>query len=194
MVVKVKLKKKGVKKYLAKKATKPVALSPVVQIGRKRDTDITVPIRVSKKTSHELLRLADGHGVIQISEQDFFYFLNPIQVAGGVEASLAKMELNLPPAPINILHEADKIIYGDREKAYGNPRFNLDTIAQLWSVYLKRKFPIPALDYSLDITAEDVAQFMILLKTARLIHNPTHIDSLTDQAGYAALQHRIQEL
>lgn len=92
--------------------------------------------------------------------------------------------------PINILMEANKIIYGDREKAYGSPRFNLDTIAKFWSVYLQRKFP--GLADRADFTAEDVAQMMILLKSARLIHNPTHVDSLTDQAGYAALQHRIQ--
>lgn len=185
------------KKAVKRKVTKPVAISPVVQIGRKRDTDVTVPIRVGKKLAHDLLSIADGNGVIQASEQDFFKFLSP-NISGaldqGVDIQSVKMavELTLPPAPLNILHEADKIIYGDREKAYGNPRFNLDTIAQLWSVYLKRKFPIPDIDYSLDITAEDVAQFMILLKTARLIHNPTHVDSLTDQAGYAALQHRIQ--
>lgn len=178
------------KKAVKRKVTKPVALSPVVQIGRKRDTDVTVPIRVGKRLARDLLSIADGNGVIQASEQDLFKFLHPIETSGDVAVELK--QLALKPEPINILHEADKIIYGDREKAYGNPRFNLDTIAQLWSVYLKRKFPIPALDYSLDITAEDVAQFMILLKTARLIHNPTHIDSLTDQAGYAALQHRIQ--
>ena len=187
-------KKKAVKRKVTKHlATKPVALSPVFQIGRKRDTDVTVPIRVGKRLARDLLSIADGNGVIQVAEQDFFKFLSP-NISGALDqgVEIKAVTLNEPPAPLNILHEADKVIYGDREKAYGNPRFNLDTIAQLWSVYLKRKFPIPAIDYSLDITAEDVAQFMILLKTARLIHNPTHVDSLTDQAGYAALQHRIQ--
>lgn len=93
--------------------------------------------------------------------------------------------------PINILMEANKIIYGDREKAYGSPRFNLDTIAKFWTLYLHRLFHSWGIEGA-QLKAEDVAQMMILLKTARLIHNPTHVDSLTDQAGYAALQHRIQ--
>lgn len=97
--------------------------------------------------------------------------------------------------PINILMEANKIIYGDREKAYGNPRFNLDSISAFWNVYLNRKFPEVVSQFgSFYMTAEDVAQFMILLKTARLIHNPIHKDSLVDQAGYAALQGRINGL
>ena len=177
------------KKAVKRKVTKPVALSPVVQIGRKRDTDVTVPIRVGKRLARDLLSIADGNGVIQVAEQDFFKFLYPIETSDDVAVELK--QLALKPEPINILHEADKIIYGDREKAYGNPRFNLDSIAEFWSVYLNRKFPeVPFFK----ISAEDVAQLMILLKTARLIHNPTHVDSLTDQAGYAALQHRIQGL
>lgn len=99
-------------------------------------------------------------------------------------------EKSKPETVVNILHKANDIIYGDREKAYGSPRFNLDTIAQLWSVYMHRRFHSWGID-GLKIEAEDVSQLMILLKTARLISNPTHADSLTDQAGYAALQHRI---
>lgn len=96
----------------------------------------------------------------------------------------------------NILDEAKRIIYGDREEAYGSPRFNLDSIARFWTTYLLRRFPEVENSFSdaLELRAEDVAQMMILLKTARLIHNPTHKDSLTDQAGYAALQDRIQNL
>ena len=83
-------------------------------------------------------------------------------------------------AQLNILKEAEHIIYGDREKTYGSPGKNLRKIADLWSAYLER-----------DIRAEDVANLMILLKVARLINTPDHRDSLTDICGYAALIERV---
>lgn len=93
--------------------------------------------------------------------------------------------------PLTVLQKAHEIIYGDREEAYGKPRFNLDTIAALWTVWIQRKFPEVEIG---ELTAEDVAQMMVLLKSARLMHNPTHVDSLVDQCGYAALQARINDL
>lgn len=93
--------------------------------------------------------------------------------------------------PLTVLQKAHEIIYGDREEAYGQPRFNLDTIAALWTVWIQRKFPEVEIG---ELTAEDVAQMMVLLKSARLMHNPTHVDSLVDQCGYAALQARINDL
>lgn len=188
-------------------APKQAKVSATVQIGRKRPTDVIVPIKVSKKTEQGLLRMADGNGVIHISEADLMTavgnYLRPkaepidavhIDNEQPVEIDVISMQMSTIQAeePINILMEANKIIYGDREKAYGNPRFNLDSIARFWSVYLQRKFP--GTTDGADFTAEDVAQMMILLKTARLIHNPTHKDSLVDQAGYAALQGRINGL
>lgn len=179
------------------------AKNTVVQIGRARPTDVEFPIRVSKKTREGLLRMANGEGVVKITEADLMaavekYFwpkaepIDAVRIDNGqpMEIDMISMQAE---EPINILMEANKIIYGDREKAYGNPRFNLDSISAFWNVYLNRKFPEVVSQFgSLYMTAEDVAQMMILLKTARLIHNPTHVDSLTDQAGYASLQHRIQ--
>jgi hypothetical protein len=81
---------------------------------------------------------------------------------------------------MNILDEANSIIYGDREKTYGNPAKNLNNIANFWSVYLDIK-----------ISAQDVAQMMVLLKLARLINTPNHRDSLVDAVGYLALVERI---
>ena len=81
---------------------------------------------------------------------------------------------------MNILDEANSIIYGDREKTYGNPAKNLNNIANFWSVYL-----------DLEISAQDVAQMMVLLKLARLINTPNHRDSLVDAVGYLALVERI---
>ncbi len=92
---------------------------------------------------------------------------------------------------MTVLEKANQIIYGDREEAYCEPRFNLDTIAALWTVWIQRKFPEVEIG---ELTAEDVAQMMVLMKSARLMHNPTHVDSLVDQCGYAALQARINDL
>lgn len=91
---------------------------------------------------------------------------------------------------MNILQEAEKIIYDDREKTYGDPGKNLRAISNLWEMYLFERGVMSADSDSL--RAEDVAQMMILLKVARLINTPTHRDSLVDICGYAALIERVQ--
>jgi hypothetical protein len=83
---------------------------------------------------------------------------------------------------MNILEEAQSIIYGDREKTYGHPAKNLLNIAKLWSIYLGE-----------DVSAQDVATMMVLLKIARLMNQPEHRDSLVDSVGYLALIERIKE-
>jgi hypothetical protein len=87
---------------------------------------------------------------------------------------------------LSVLKEAHKIIYGDREKTYGKPSKNLDTIAKMWNAYIN------AVDKR-DLTAKDVACLMILLKTARLANDQTHRDSVVDICGYAALIERCDE-
>lgn len=82
----------------------------------------------------------------------------------------------------SILDDAKAIIYGDREKTYGEPSKNLTKIAELWTAYSGVKF-----------NANDVCMMMILLKVARLTNDSTHRDSLTDLCGYAALMERIQK-
>lgn len=58
---------------------------------------------------------------------------------------------------------------------HGGPAAGLTRIAELWSVLL-----------GLPVGAAQVAQCMIALKLARLVHNPAHLDSWVDVAGYAA--------
>lgn len=188
-----------------KKVTRTTFEKPIqVTVGRSRKSDKTVEMRVGATLAKQLRDLAGGDGRINMSEEQFYQALSP-NISGaldqGVEVTGAKRALeeslsNLEKVIENpsILDIAKDIIYGDREKAYGSPRFNLDTIAQFWTVYLQRKFSGSEMFIDLELRAEDVSQMMILLKTARLIHNPTHKDSLTDQAGYAALQDRIQNL
>lgn len=83
---------------------------------------------------------------------------------------------------MTIADKAKEIIYGDREQTYGDPRKNLDCIAELWTSYMKDKA---------EITADDVCNMMCLLKIARLKNTPAHEDSMTDIVGYTLLQERI---
>jgi hypothetical protein len=94
--------------------------------------------------------------------------------------------MNEETGKLSVLKEANKIIYGDREKTYGKPSKNLDTIAQMWNAYISaREVKV--------LNAKDVAAMMILLKTARLANDPSHRDSVVDICGYAALIERCDE-
>lgn len=80
-----------------------------------------------------------------------------------------------------LLKQAIQITTSDRNKQYGNPEDNFRVIAGFWSTYLTA-----AQGCDIVLSPADVAQMMILFKTARLATNPTHYDSILDQAGYAA--------
>lgn len=109
-----------------------------------------------------------------------------------IEAWLAEQDrIDKEQAGETVLHEAERIIYGDREMTYGHPSKNLWTIARLWTAYVDA-----ASDNALqgkEFTAKDVALMMILVKTARLANNDSHRDSVVDICGYAALMERCDE-
>ena len=92
---------------------------------------------------------------------------------------------------MSVLKEANLIIYGDREKTYGHPSKNLQTIADMWTAYVNSASDGALVDMA--FTPEDVAVMMILVKTARLANNITHRDSVVDICGYAALIERCDE-
>lgn len=74
------------------------------------------------------------------------------------------------------LSEASKAVLTDRSEAYGGkPENNFREIGRLWSVYLDR-----------EISDQDVAVMMILLKTARIKTGRHKDDNWIDVAGYAA--------
>ena len=50
---------------------------------------------------------------------------------------------------------------------------------------------IPHLDGKSNISIDDVANMMILLKLARAKQNPDHLDNFVDIAGYAACNYDI---
>ena len=75
-----------------------------------------------------------------------------------------------------ILAKAAALITASRDEMYGDPRTNLQRIADLWSVIL-----------GVEVDADEVILCMIAVKMSRLIKTPEHEDSWVDIAGYAAL-------
>lgn len=75
-----------------------------------------------------------------------------------------------------ILAKADELTHGDRNKNYGTPLTNHQRIASLWSTYLET-----------EIRPDQVAICMALVKIARLIETPDHLDSYVDGAAYIAI-------
>ena len=69
--------------------------------------------------------------------------------------------------------EADRIVMGKRSRDYGHPYINHARIAAFWNCYL-----------GIDLTPEQVAVMMILLKVARQMQTPKR-DNLVDICGYA---------
>jgi Domain of unknown function (DUF6378) len=69
-------------------------------------------------------------------------------------------------------HAADLI--NQRRRAYGEPAALFERVAVRWSQVLGTK-----------VTPTQVIVCLFDLKVARLAHNPQHIDSITDIAGYA---------
>jgi hypothetical protein len=82
----------------------------------------------------------------------------------------------------DITAEAGHIVSSTRGGDYGHPLDDFTRIAGLWKAYL-------GFD---EIEPEDVAQMMILLKSARARHGRKR-DSLVDQAGYAKTSQMITE-
>jgi hypothetical protein len=66
-------------------------------------------------------------------------------------------------------------VVANRRETYGDPRASLEAIAKRWSLTLGH-----------NVTPAQVALCLIDLKLARLAHDPAHLDSMVDVAGYAA--------
>jgi hypothetical protein len=79
-----------------------------------------------------------------------------------------------------VLQEAQRIVYGPREKAYGHPAEDYRRVARLWSVILEH-----------EVTPAQAALCMVAVKIAREIHEPSR-DNRVDGAGYFAVVDRIR--
>jgi hypothetical protein len=71
--------------------------------------------------------------------------------------------------------ELAKAATSARLDTYGRPESSFATIAQLWSTLFGHQ-----------VEPHQVALALDLLKTARLMSCPNHVDSWVDKAGYAA--------
>jgi hypothetical protein len=78
-----------------------------------------------------------------------------------------------------ILEEAQRLVYGDRERVYGHPREDFARTAAMWSALFGRRFE-----------ARDVALAMMCVKLSREAHQHKR-DNLVDIAGYAAALDRL---
>lgn len=85
----------------------------------------------------------------------------------------------------NILQEAEKMVYGDREEDYGSPLENYEMIATLWTGTLKK-----VLKPGAEVTPELAALCMVCVKVAREAGRHKY-DNIVDGAGYFALLERI---
>ena len=83
-----------------------------------------------------------------------------------------------------LLHDAEKLITGDRNNAYGPPTQDFDRTAIMWTAYL---------DGKRILDAHDVAAMMILLKLSRISWQADNRDSWTDIAGYSACGYECVE-
>ncbi len=80
-----------------------------------------------------------------------------------------------------LLRQAATIV-ANRRAVYGDPASSMDLVARRWSITL-----------GLTVTPAQVALCLIDLKLARLTHDPNHLDSMVDIAGYAAVLREVSE-
>ncbi len=80
-----------------------------------------------------------------------------------------------------MLRQAANVV-ANRRKAYGDPATSMAAVAQRWSITLGHA-----------VTPAEVALCLIDLKLARLAHDPGHLDSMVDIAGYAAVLREVNQ-
>ena len=78
-----------------------------------------------------------------------------------------------------MLRQAAAVV-ANRRDIYGDPVTSMTAVARRWSITLEHP-----------ITPGQVALCLIDLKLARLAHQPDHLDSMVDIAGYAAVLREV---
>lgn len=84
------------------------------------------------------------------------------------------------------LEVALELVSGDRNRDYGHPLDNHQRIADFWTVRLRDKL-VPGGR----IEPHEAAAMMRLVKEARLMETPGHLDSLVDLGGYVSCEYEI---
>jgi hypothetical protein len=88
--------------------------------------------------------------------------------------------------PQTIADEAYNLVYGDRAAAYGHPLDDYQRLSGAINSIFKENL-------KKDFSPLDMALFMMLVKISRLVHSPTHRDSLVDVAGYVLVYEKMLE-
>ena len=88
-----------------------------------------------------------------------------------------------------ILRQAKELITGDRNDTHGYAYRNQAEIAEFWNIFLDKKLKPMA-----NITAEDVALMMVLMKISRNSQGKkSNLDNFIDMCGYAAIAGEIND-
>ena len=88
-----------------------------------------------------------------------------------------------------ILKKAKELVAGDRNETHGDAFQNHAEIAEFWNIFLDKKLKPMA-----NITAEDVALMMVLMKISRNTQGKkNNLDNFIDMCGYAAIAGEINE-
>ena len=86
-----------------------------------------------------------------------------------------------------VLQEAQRIVYGAREKAYSHPSRDYGKTAKIWTGILLEK-----LKPGMEITPTEAVLMMVGMKISREVFRHGR-DNLIDAAGYIACAERIEE-
>lgn len=90
-------------------------------------------------------------------------------------------KMNEPRKPENILKEADRIVGGDRNAAYGHPKTDFTRTAMIWSAIL-----------GVTVKPEQIPLCMIGVKMSRQC-NAAKRDNWVDMAGYAQTGYMVDQ-
>jgi hypothetical protein len=85
----------------------------------------------------------------------------------------------------SVCEEAQRIVYGDREKTYDHPARNFERTALLWNAHIEAKY-----GSKVKLDVHDVAWMMMQLKQAREIHQHKR-DNIVDAIGYIACDQKM---